>query len=547
VATITLFPLDRIFHARNSTCHYIFRNLDAEPIRVPVSSEGFPVNRFAVVVGVLLAAFIFSCNSSSLTGLDIDNSYDPNKPYAWVYDDCGDSLRVNWRYSPNHPGDVTKLVFDSVTVPAVRMRQYVTKTDTALVTLKVGVALNVSAGRWELKERQAETIKADYYEVIYPILCPGIVAPKITTQPENVTVDDGGLAVFHVEATDGTPAKSGYDYYGYYDSYDYNTYTWYVNGTEYPYAGPSFAYLAAYPGDHNAKVKVVVNNGYAKVTSRTVTLTVNATPPDLINLHTVLAYDFWYTYFGGGYYQVDTLTAGADSAWVKASVRGTGVTYQWYRNGSLITGAGASLLSLGIPRKSDSGTVVKCVITNPRGKDSATTVVRVKMPPWGTLTGFYAAPVNTSYGSLLDFDTTSSYISNSPGASVTASQERLDLVVAQVGTGNFRLLTPKFARQLNVSSVSALDTARLSGLKMVVTAVAPATQEMAKALYDQGPAVDSVAINSGGSIRGNSSNRLILKTRAGRYVILQAGSNFLGTSSSPIYYFTGTSKGTIFD
>jgi hypothetical protein len=427
------------------------------------------------------------------------------------------------------------------------MRQYVTKTDTALVTLKVGVALNVSAGRWELKERQAETIKADYYEVIYPILCPGIVAPKITTQPENVAVDDGAIASFYVEASDGTSGGTGYDF---------NTYTWYVNGEPYaqanpysynPYGSALFSFQAAYLMHNNAKVKVVVNNGYAKVTSRTVTLTVNATPPDLINLHTVLAYDFWYTYFGGGYYQVDTLTAGADSAWVKASVRGTGVTYQWYRNGSLITGAGDSLLSLGIPRKSDSGTVVKCVITNPRGKDSATTVVRVKMPPWGTLTGFYAAPVNTSYGSLLDFDTTSSYISNSPGASVTASQERLDLVVAQVGTGNFRLLTPKFARQLNVSSVSALDTARLSGLKMVVTAVAPATQEMAKALYDQGPAVDSVAINSGGSIRGNSSNRLILKTRAGRYVILQAGSNFLGTSSSPIYYFTGTSKGTIFD
>ena len=209
---------------------------------------------------------------------DSGNAFDSHKPYAWVHDDCGDSVRVNWTYDPNHPGDEDALIFDSVMVSAVRIRDYGTHQDTARIKVNVDVFLDIF-GNWDLGARYDDSSPEEtgkgYYETVRAFSCFTYGLPNITRQPVSQSTNEGAEVTFSVEATDGTSGKD--------DSY--NTYSWYKNGVlqeDSLNPGPShlssFGYLARL-SDNNAKFKVVLDNSYGKVTSKEVTLTVKSAAP----------------------------------------------------------------------------------------------------------------------------------------------------------------------------------------------------------------------------------------------------------------------------
>ena len=206
------------------------------------------------ICGILL--FMMGCNSSSATGPQ--NSYNPNQPYGYVYDDCGDSIAVNYHFDPSKPGDIKSIVFDSIQVRAV-YTNYDGKL--SLVTIKVGAV--VRGGQWMLSDRVDEGYTTD---------CFNPPAPKIDVQPVGVTVADGDTAHFAIMAS----CLRGDD------SFD-NTisYAWFENGDPlYGQTGPEID-LPAYNSDNNAQITCVVSNSRGIVTSTAAKLKVTPYAPHL--------------------------------------------------------------------------------------------------------------------------------------------------------------------------------------------------------------------------------------------------------------------------
>jgi O-glycosyl hydrolase len=86
------------------------------------------------------------------------------------------------------------------------------------------------------------------------------VAPKISSQPQSVAVNEGAVATFRVEAN-GTPDLS---------------YQWYRNGVAMAGANGTSYTLTATAADNGAKFTVKVSSAHGNVTSSAATLTVNA-------------------------------------------------------------------------------------------------------------------------------------------------------------------------------------------------------------------------------------------------------------------------------
>lgn len=231
----------------------------------------------AVLSGVVL--FFSGCNTTD-PGSET-YKYDPQKPYAWVHDFCGDSARVNWSYDPDHPGDENARIFDSVSVPAVRIRDYGTRQDTDRITVNVDVVSNISGegGSWDLGTRlddsSPEETGKDYYEYVRAFSCFTYGFPRITKQPVSQSTYDGAGVTFSVEATDGVSGNED----------DYNIYNWYKNGVlQEDSLNPGSSHLSHFSfmarlSDNNAKFKVILNNTYGKVTSKEATLTVKPAAP----------------------------------------------------------------------------------------------------------------------------------------------------------------------------------------------------------------------------------------------------------------------------
>jgi hypothetical protein len=489
---------------------------------------------FGAVSALLLLA---GCNS---TGPDDENTFDPDKPYAWVYDDCGDSLRVNWKFDPSHPGDVEELLFDSVNVPALRIREYANHSDTVKTTVKVGVAFSTSSQRWELVEGgsyEDEGSSSDNYDQYYLVfLCPTYGAPKILGQPENITVDDGEDAFFAVNATDGTSDND--------DDYDHNLYVWYINGETFESAfdGYEYEYSTSEVGvpvtmaNHNAKIRVVVTNGYNKVVSKEVTLTVRPAAPSITRIEAFEVYPSGLTEEE----EFDTVSVtssyAGDSTRLRVETRGSVASYAWTHKGVAV-GTSSPVLSLGRLPKSDSGTVVRCIVSNAAGKDTAEYKLKIISKPWYSETLYVGLPTSTSYGSLLDLDTTySSDYDNFPSTTMTSRQGNIDLVMGVV-SGSYKLLAPRIAKKLGISSTSALDSTKMATTKMVLITGSIPTQDAAATLYAQGTKLDSVTVSSStGYFQGVSGTHVLLKTSRGYLYIIESPGSY--SSSSQRFYFS---------
>lgn len=134
----------------------------------------------------------------------------------------------------------------------------------------------------------------------------GNIAPSITGDPEDQTVNAGGTALFHVSATGTSPLN----------------YQWYVN-TNTTVPGGTNATLTlsgVSTNDNGNKYRVTVSNGFGSATSADATLTVNAVPTDLPNTNLL----GWAAYAGvtGGAGGSETVVT--TYAQLRAAVRAAG-------------------------------------------------------------------------------------------------------------------------------------------------------------------------------------------------------------------------------
>jgi hypothetical protein len=180
--------------------------------------------------------------------------------------------------------------------------------------------------------------------------------PTIVNQPTNRIVFAGENYSFTVVAS-GSPPLS---------------YQWYKNNS--PIGGAtssSYTNIAAFPADNGAQFKVDVSNGSGTTPSSTVTLTVTNSKPFIIAQ------------------PQDASVTAPQTASFSANANGSKpISYQWYRNGSMISGATASNYTTAATSIADTGSKYSVMIfnsagsTNSREATLAVSVVPVIVMPY---------------------------------------------------------------------------------------------------------------------------------------------------------------------
>ena len=163
------------------------------------------------------------------------------------------------------------------------------------------------------------------------------VAPAITTQPTSQTVTAGQTATFNVAATGSAPLS----------------YQWRKSGvTISGAASATYTTLATTSSDNGAQFTVLVSNTAGNVTSSAATLTVNTAPvPPSITAQPTS----------------QTVTAG-QAATFNVTATGTApLSYQWQKNGAVISGATSTSYTTPAAATTDNGTQFTVVVSNTAG------------------------------------------------------------------------------------------------------------------------------------------------------------------------------------
>jgi hypothetical protein len=243
------------------------------------------------------------------------------------------------------------------------------------------------------------------------------VAPSITTQPASQTVTAGQTATFSVAAT-GTAAL---------------TYQWKKNNVAISGVNSSsYTTPATTSTDNGARFTVAISNSAGTVTSNAATLTVNV-PPSITAQPAS-----------------QTVTAGQQATFSVTAAGTTPFNYQWYNNGSAISGASSANYTTPATTIADNGSQFTVTINNAAGNvtSSAASLTVNPLLPAATYafnegsgsattdasgngnTGTLFGPSWTTagrYGSALSFNGTDAYVeavnSNSlnPGTAATLS------------------------------------------------------------------------------------------------------------------------------
>ena len=217
------------------------------------------------------------------------------------------------------------------------------------------------------------------------------VKPSITTPPASQTVTAGQTASFGVAATGTAPLS----------------YQWYRNGTAISgAASSSYTTATTTTSDNGAQFTVVVSNTAGTATSSAATLTVNSatvkpsitTPP-----------------------ASQTVTAGQTASFGVAATGTAPLSYQWYRNGTAISGAASSSYTTATTTTSDNGAQFTVVVSNTAGtatSSAATLSVTAVQPQISVVPG------SVSFGSVTmgTTNTQTMTVSNSRSANLTLSQ-----------------------------------------------------------------------------------------------------------------------------
>ncbi len=144
----------------------------------------------------------------------------------------------------------------------------------------------------------------------------GCPVPMITLQPQDQTVPIGNPATLSVTAT-----GSGLQY------------QWYTNNAA--ISGATQSTYATGPLTSTTSYYVVVSNACGSVTSRAATITVNCTPPAITMQ------------------QSDASITTGSPVTVSVGATGTGLRYQWYQDGFILSGATGSSYTSGALKCSD--------------------------------------------------------------------------------------------------------------------------------------------------------------------------------------------------
>ncbi len=179
------------------------------------------------------------------------------------------------------------------------------------------------------------------------------IAPVITQQPTNVTTTQGSTATFTVQARGTSPI----------------TYQWkkLTNGTYQDIVGatqPTYSISSTNKAADETSYQVVVTNSVGTVTSNNVTLTVNLTPPAIVEQP-----------------QNQTVNQGQNATFA-VSVSGVGpFTYQWRKDGVNISGATASSVVVSNVTVNDQASY-SVVVSGPGGSvtSSSATLTVIALP-----------------------------------------------------------------------------------------------------------------------------------------------------------------------
>lgn len=181
-----------------------------------------------------------------------------------------------------------------------------------------------------------------------------VTAPVITGQPQSATVTAGKAATFTVVASGTAPLS----------------YQWQRGGAAISGAtSASYSTAATTAQDNGATFTVVVSNAAGSATSSAATLTVNS-PPSITT-------------------QPSSTTASAgQNATLSVVATGTApLTYQWKRNGRVISGATNATLTLSPATAEDHGAQFTVDITNSFGTATSDAATVTIAPPLAVLAG----------------------------------------------------------------------------------------------------------------------------------------------------------------
>ena len=174
------------------------------------------------------------------------------------------------------------------------------------------------------------------------------VAPSITTQPANQTVNAGQTASFSVAARGTAPLS----------------YQWQKGGSNIGGAtSASYTTPATTLADTGAKFDVVVTNAVGNATSTSATLTVNAVAPTISTQPAN-----------------QTVNAGQTATFSVTAAGTAPLTYQWQENGANITGATSASYTTPVTTMNDSGEQFRVTITNSAGNIMSNTAALTVSP-----------------------------------------------------------------------------------------------------------------------------------------------------------------------
>src|SRR5882762_4448388 len=189
-------------------------------------------------------------------------------------------------------------------------------------------------------------------------------APSITAQPASQTVTAGQTATFSVAATGTAPL----------------TYQWNKNNLAISGANlPSYTTTPATSSDNGAQFTVTISNAAGTITSNPATLTVNVPP-------SITAQPASQTVMAG------------QPATFSVSVSGTApLSYQWQKNGTVLSGATSSTYTTLPTTTSDDGARFTVTVTNSAGSvtSSAATLTVTPLLPTAAY-GFNEGSGNTT-------------------------------------------------------------------------------------------------------------------------------------------------------
>jgi hypothetical protein len=316
------------------------------------------------------------------------------------------------------------------------------------------------------------------------------------TQPPSQTVTVGSTATFAVSATGGGPF----------------TYQWYKNGV--PVSGATSSSYTTPPtsmGDSNSLFAVVVSSPSETVTSSPATLTVTAIKPAITTQPAS-----------------QSVTLGQPATFTVIAT-GTGpLSYQWYENGTAITGATSASYSTPATTNGEDGAVFTVIVRNSAGSatsNPATLGVTVSAPVAASLVPSNATPPYDGSVSLVPTFSGGTAVIGSTGVGSS------DITASAVSGGSYPTPTLTSGKTYtltvtNSKGVAVSSTCIVTPTSVVISPITPADQTFAP-----GP-VTFTATASGGL-----TNTLTWGATSGTF----AGKVWIAPAVAGTYTITATS------